>query len=307
MLDIERIKEKINKDGAVFLPNYFSTEETQDLINSFDYPLSQGLNNNICGPVYYLQQKFISQSLVHSRPAFNFISGDIFFGLCKSYLEIPTIKAIRYYETGAGGISMWHHDEKNNGYTSKGLIGIIYLNDVLSNEDGPFEYINSTHRTSLEMADSDFFSTKINQRFKENIVTCLGPRGSLILADSSVIHRARPHCNNFSRKSIFIQVSKLTSDIYKELILVNPSFLNKDHFQDEMLMNYLGFGLPCEKNIYPPTNITHLPFNNEIFRYLSKWIYTLLKQRSFETLPKFLKVKLRKIIGRPVDYDAQKK
>ncbi len=202
---------------------------------------------------------------------------------------------------------MWHHDEKNNGYTSKGLIGIIYLNDVLSIEDGPFEYVKSTHTISHEMDDADFFSTKIDNRFGKDIVTCLGERGSLILADSSVIHRARPHSNTRPRKSLFIQVSKLSSNAYKELILINPSFLKRTNFQDDKFMKYLGFGLPCEKNIFPPTNITHVPFNKEVFSILMKWIFTKLKQSSFESLPKFVKVKLRKAIGRPIDYNAQKK
>ena len=103
MFDIENIKEEIEKNGAVFLPNFFSAEEIKDLINSFDYALSQGLNNNICGPVYYHQQKFISQALVHSKPTFDFILSDSFFGLCNAYVEMPTIKAIRYYETCGGG------------------------------------------------------------------------------------------------------------------------------------------------------------------------------------------------------------
>ncbi len=60
MFDIENIKGELEKNGAIFLPNYFSTEEIQNLISSFDYPLSEGLNSNICGPVYYHQQKFIS-------------------------------------------------------------------------------------------------------------------------------------------------------------------------------------------------------------------------------------------------------
>lgn len=187
------------------------------------------------------------------------------------------------------------------------MIGIIYLSDALSIEDGPFEYIKSSHEISLAMDDAEFYTLKINQRFKENIVTCIGGRGSLILADSSVIHRARPHSSSVPRKSLFIQVSKLTPDIYKELILVNPSFLNKNHIQEEVLMQYFGFGLPCVKNIYPPTNITHLPFNKEIFKYLTKWLSALLKRSAFEALPKFLKVKLRRAIGRPVDYGAQKK
>lgn len=307
MFDIDCIKEKITNDGAVFLPNFFSKEETQKLISSFDAPLSEGINNNICGPVYYLQQKFISQALVHSRPFFDFVSSSNFFGLCKSYLDKPVIKAIRYYETGPGGISMWHHDEKNNGYHAEGLIGIVYLSDVLSIEDGPFEYIKSTHKVSLQMEDSDFFSSIINKKFSQEIISCLGGSGSLVLADSRVIHRARPHNKNCPRRSIFVQVSKLTNNAYKELILVNPSFLKINHFQDEVFLKYLGFGLSCVNKIYPPTDITHVPFSKEVLVGLLRWLFVKLRQGSFEALPKFFKVKFRKKIGRPVDYGAQKK
>ena len=51
--------------------------------------------------------------------------------MAKNFLIKPVIKATRYYMTGGGGVSMWHHDEKNDGYASKGMIMIVYLNDVV--------------------------------------------------------------------------------------------------------------------------------------------------------------------------------
>lgn len=177
----------------------------------------------------------------------------------------------------------------------------------MTEEDGPFEFISQSHKFSLNMNDEDFFTDKIDEKFSGNIRTCLGKKGSLILADTRVIHRARPHNNKSPRKSFFAQVSKLAPNQYKEMILINPSFLQKEQLEDADLMRFLGFGVASENHIYPPTNINHMPLNKEVSWQLMQWLYHQLKKIAFEALPLAIKVLIRKRIKRPVDYGAQKK
>lgn len=122
-MDLHAIEQTLEIEGGIFLPDFFSTRTIEDILDSFSDVVTSGLNNNNSGLVYFLQQKFVSQTLVHSNPVFNFVTKGLFYNLCNQYLKEPVIKAARYYETGPGGISLWHHDEKNSGYASQGVSG----------------------------------------------------------------------------------------------------------------------------------------------------------------------------------------
>lgn len=302
-LEIQKV---IESEGGVFLPEYFSIDYVDEVLNSLSHVLNSGINNNMSGPVYFNEQIFVSQVLAHSEVVFNFMCDDL-FELSKHILADPVVKAARYYETGPGGLSLWHHDEKNAGYSSRGLIAIIYLSDVLAIDDGPFEFIPFSHHVSEAMEDRDFFTDSIRERFGNNYTSCLGRRGSLIIADSKVVHRARPHNKRVMRKSLFTQISKIHEKQYKEQILVNPSFLNERRLNDRNLLTFLGFGLPCEKHIFPPTTIENLPLKKEVLKQMTLWLVKNLKRNCFEMLPKSAKRVIRKNLGREVDYGAQKR
>ena len=187
-----------------------------------------------------------------------------------------------------------------------GVICIIYLSDVQNIEDGPFEFISGSHNFSTNMSDDDFFENKIQHKYKQDIVSVIGQAGTILFADSRVIHRARPHNKKEYRQSLFVQISKETKNMYKEQILINPQFIKNKHLENKELMSYLGFGHKCEPHIFPPTSMSTLPLNRETIAIFSKWIGKRLFQKLFESLPIFLKKYIRKIMGRPLDYDSIK-
>ena len=303
-----QVLSSIDKVGAFYIPNFFSKAEIKVLMGDFEHleKIDSRLNSNNSGLVYYNNQLFISQTLVHSLTVFKFLTDKKIYSIFKSLLGRCVIKASRFYSTYGSGISMWHHDEKNNGYHSRGVICIIYLSDVLNIEDGPFEFISGSHNFSINMNDDDFFENKIRRKYKQDIVSVIGKAGTILFADSRVIHRARPHNKKDCRKSLFIQISKQTKNMYKEQILINPEFITNKHFENKELMSYLGFGHKCEPHIFPPTSMSTLPLNRETVTIFSKWAGKRLSLYLFEKLPIFLKKYIRKFFGRPLDYDSIK-
>ena len=306
-IDDQFILDQLKINGGVHLKDFFSREEVDGFLAQFSDAYKSNLNNNNCGLVYYNQQKFVSQTLVHSRAVFDYLTSKKIFGLLKLYLGKPILKATRYYLTGAGAVSMWHQDEKNSDYTSTGMIMIIYLSDVINENDGPFEFINGSHNYSSEMTDEQFFVEKIESTCKDKITTVFGRAGTLIFADSRVIHRAKPHNNKLFRKSIFIQVSKFETNMYKEMLLVNPSFLTEEILSEPSLLAFLGFGIDSTPFIYPVTSMESLPLNFETLSKFYKWFISRAKKQGFELLPVGVKKMIRNKIGSKVDYDSIKK
>lgn len=157
------------------------------------------------------------------------------------------------------------------------------------------------------MDDSDFFAEKINAKYKDNITTVFGKAGTLIFADSRIIHRAMPHNNKAYRKSLFFQISKYEKGIYKERILVNPGFFSEKDMKDINILEYLGFGMKAVPHIFPPSNLQSVPMNYEILSKIFNWVLIRSKSRAFEALPVGLKKKIRAKIGRNLDYEAIRK
>lgn len=138
-LDTSKILSELADSGAAHFENFFTPEAISKVLDELSLAENADLNGNNCDLVYYHTQKFVSQTLVHSKSIYDFLISDKIFGIVQALLGKPVVKATRYYMTGGGGVSMWHHDEKNNGYQSRGLIMIVYLSDVLNENDGPFE------------------------------------------------------------------------------------------------------------------------------------------------------------------------
>lgn len=254
--------------------------------------------------VFYNNQQFVSQTLVHSKTVFDFLTHKVTQKLFTSFMGECVLKASRYYKTGGGGISMWHHDEKNAGYKSLGIIIIVYLSDVTKPEDGPFEYIRGSHKFSTDLDDEYFFSSNIEKKHSNEIETVFGSAGTIIIADTRVIHRAKPHAGACYRKSLFSQISKLENSTYKERILVNPEYLNEKIIERKNIRNFLGFGLTTVPHIFPPTSIETMPFNRLVLSNLYLWIKKKIINKSFELMPIKVKKIIRKRIGRRVDYGA---
>jgi len=280
----------------------------KDYINNIllDFPETINFNSNNNEKVVYHHQKFVSQTFVHSQKTFNLMTNESIQKIFSDSLTSYTIKSARYYETGRGGISLWHQDEINSNYISNGLIFLIYLNEIKDKSCGPFEFIKGSHRHSLNLKNEDFYSKKIYDNYKDKIVSVCGDSGTVIVADSKIIHRARAHVKKFVRKSLFSQVSQVSSGniTYRERILPNPAFLNDKLLQNEKMRCFLGINMENSNHIFPPTSLSDVPFKIIYIKQFLKWALKGIIKKIFESLPIFLKKKLRTHAKRDIDYDS---
>ncbi len=100
------------------------------------------------------------------------------------------------------GSQRWHRDPGMHGY----LKMFIYLNDV-DEGSGPFEYIPGTHYYGLDKSfpqkqfgQGGFYPPKdvIEKHYSESqIKQCVGPKGTVIFADTSGIHRGGRFSHGF--------------------------------------------------------------------------------------------------------------
>jgi hypothetical protein len=134
---------------------------------------------------------------------------------------------IRYTPGNQGSGEGWHRDAFVGQFKA-----ILYLTDV-SEDTGPFEYILNSHRLLSKYQDKrrhdvPLHTTRIKDEIVEEIIrheserhkVVTGPAGSLVLADTTGIHRGRP-LRSGSRAAL--------TNYYFKADQVTPSFV--DHFR----------------------------------------------------------------------------
>lgn len=107
--------------------------------------------------------------------------------------------AITYRQENIGSGEGWHRDSFFGQFKA-----LVYLTDV-SIDEGPFEFILGSHRTPAKLRDhvrydiplastriTDIAVGKLVEAEPERLITVTGPAGTLVLADTTAIHRGRP-------------------------------------------------------------------------------------------------------------------
>ena len=161
-------------------------------------------------------------------------------------------------------------------------------------EDGEFQFVKKSHKQSNVNNYNVYTNKQILEKFQNDVVSFKGCKGDLIIYDTYGIHRAKPVISykNFVRKSLFIQIDEnLTSAVP---LLVNPSYFDK---LDNKTLKYFGFGLPCDSQTGPNTNIKRLPikifFKEILLPYipykLPRVIYMMFPRRIRQFFKKFFK------------------
>lgn len=313
LLKSPKIFEQIKKDGCISLPNFFSEKEIAEISKEISPSLNENpLNINLPCAVHANTQRFMSQIFVYSKTLVNFVCTNEFQEINEKLISSNYhLKAARYYETGPNGISMWHHDEKSsNNHVGRGLIFIIYLSRVMTMDEGPFQYITGSHKFSSGLNNAeDYFAKNIKNKYGDKVSTVYGEIGTMLIADSKLIHRASPHSGNYLRSSIFMQVSELTDNMpYKEKILIDPGLIGKnDLIKDNRLLNFFGFEIPSVSHIFPKTDASTMPLTELVItqKLVINSIYKRMKKITFEKLPTGIKdIIRRKYLKRPLDYDS---
>jgi len=148
------------------------------------------------------------------------------------------------------GSTLFHRD----GDDRKVLKQFIYLNDVGSN-DGPFEYIKGTHHKgpfrdiASVLAEGGPFAKPRPDRLEsvvelfrpvleQKVISCEGEAGTIILADTSGIHRGG-RCRNHGRRQMFVQVFATNAGFFAQ----TPFKIRKPCSSLEDEINNLVFGV----------------------------------------------------------------
>ena len=103
---------------------------------------------------------------------------------------------VKFVEKNLGSGAGWHKDAYYNQFKS-----ILYLNDV-NEKNGPFELLESSNKIfgTIDIAlklkkgypNTRFSNEEIQKIKTKKIKTILGTAGTLILVDTSLIHRGSP-------------------------------------------------------------------------------------------------------------------
>lgn len=198
----KKILDILYAKGICVLKNYFSENDIQKFNQEFERIFHerkkdiQILNKEDCSNderVFYAEKysKFIRDKFSNNK---------LFDTICKKYTKAPfnkktLINKLRYEEgkvknSGAG----WHRDNHHCQFKT-----IIYLTDV-TEENGNFQWITNSNLKNIgkppprtKNYDTRFFDSTVEELIKNedkcNLVNIIGEKGTIIIADTTYIHR----------------------------------------------------------------------------------------------------------------------
>lgn len=202
---VERLCRSLSKDGYAVVEDFKSRAECAELrsevdrvIREFDAKLWRDEHDSdvrafgIEQVSAQIATSFSTDSLINNV-ARHYLTEDqtCFFTLANRVTPVPN-------NLGSGG--GWHRDTPHE----RQFKSLLYLEDV-STENGPFEYLTGSHhvgfllgtiaRDNIEFAQHRFSEAQV-QAIAERVSTpptvFTGKAGTLLLVDSSGIHRGRP-------------------------------------------------------------------------------------------------------------------
>jgi ectoine hydroxylase-related dioxygenase (phytanoyl-CoA dioxygenase family) len=158
--------------------------------------------------------------------------------IAEAYNAVPTTMGFtltnkieaKDQEFGSGG--SWHRDSYFRQFKS-----ILYLNDVNEN-NGPFQIVTKSNKSNqikkdtkignLEQMQSRFDNNEIEKIIEnepERVHTLTGKAGTLILVDTSTIHRGKPLKNGirYALTNYFFEKTQINSHLIEHFSpLVSP-------------------------------------------------------------------------------------
>lgn len=239
-----------------------------DFINSIVQDVHKSpfnINNHGINGVYLNRQYYSPHLLSLSKNYVDLVTCKELRHLCQSYLSSKEIrlKNQRYYETYGGHPQSWHTDDFAFGRKVKdrGLVFVIYMDNT---DEGEFQLVKNTIQWSETFKSNNYSDQSIINEHPGAVVSFPAPKGSLIIFDSKLVHRAKPvKRRNFVRKSILFHIDEGLEN--GEELLINPELINSP---DAETLQLLGFGnTKVFSNL--PSNINSLPMN-KLFSSLPK-------------------------------------
>jgi hypothetical protein len=203
--EINRYFKDIKKNGFLIVDNFIDKKNCDKIIDAIDC-FKESNKNLIWKDVTNSEFRLFGAEKIN-KEIMNFFLNKTFIGLgskClgRKILNLMTMaNRVEAKKNNLGSGGGWHRDDINFQFKA-----IIYLCDV-DNNNGPFQLLENSN-TFLSMI-KDSIKSKfniLNTRIKNNnialldqkrVKTITGKAGTLILVDTSLIHRGKPLINGF--------------------------------------------------------------------------------------------------------------
>jgi hypothetical protein len=268
--------ENFKKYGFLELENIIPKEQI-DLINIKADPIILNKFNKT-------KTEILIKDLIESGIAEIVLTNENLRKIILSIMPDPILFGFNIYEVDAmqvrthtndNAVDGWHVDtpvlpfldRKQTNFVSF----MIYLTDVMSFEDGPFEV---TSENMLEKLNQKSLSKKI-----------LGPKGTTFIWNNNYLHRASPNIGKIRRRVLKIgfQNNYFQNSFYTELLNAYPSYSKKDEFTNFIFGKYHLTSIKAHKidhllkDYKNSINYKKTEFNSKIKLSLKIYIKKMLK------------------------------
>jgi len=253
----------IEGPGYYIFENVINEEALPDVLSCFSTK-EYLVNNNDVGVVHASSMSFHSHTLAASKSCYDLVTDRKIRAICDSFFAGPyKLSNQRMFETHTKAHMPWHTDNNlqagntfKGKHTLPGILFLFYLSDV--SDTNPFQLIPDSHKWSGEHNERFFSDAHVDQKYGDEIVTVQAPKGTLVLCNTHLIHRAKPFdLPGFKRTTYLFQVDALSDEYagHGEKILINPAFMEDTSPE---VLSYLGFGLPSTYPAFPQTSAATL-------------------------------------------------
>lgn len=195
----KKIAKALNKNGYVVVSNFYSPKVCKKIINQINHSLK---NKKKIWKSADNADKRIFGAEVISKEIKNFFLNKEIKNIAEYYCGfkiknfMTMANKINSFKKNKGSGDGWHKDAYYNQFKS-----ILYLNNV-TKENGPFQVIpksnklinvlKTAYKLKKKYPNSRFSNSEIEMLYKKKYKTLEGQAGTLILVDTSTIHRGKP-------------------------------------------------------------------------------------------------------------------
>lgn len=250
------IVDDLRRKGYYAVENAIS-RETADQILADVNDLRFTINENMPANVVHKGQTFANHIFSRSQTAFDIATSDRVTGVLREALG-PVFRMVgkRVYETRSGFSMKFHSDTAiacADPMQLDTVVFIFYLSDV---EEGEWQIVEGSHlwgETTIGSRESD---EELIARPDLKVVGFKMPKGSLVVYNGRVLHRAKPYVSDsFSRRSFFFQVNRNAET--GEPIIIDAGFIRPDLSDNAKML--MGFGKLPAIPPYPRSSPDSLP------------------------------------------------
>ena len=253
---VASIVETLERDGVVVLPEFasgawlagmqraFRQQLARRRWNTFDGYRQTELFRHMVEDVLRLDQGFVDLAVhpIVGGVAREYVGPDVQLREAKGWLSVPTRRDFHGWHGDA-----WYDQSVVTDRIPREIKAAMYLTDVRS---GAFAYVKGSHR---QIAPRMIKRDEVGAKVKGEILECFGKAGSLVLFDTSGVHRQNmpilePRwATFFNYHSPNVPLQREDVDGYRyHPLLLNAAFLGG---LDDAGRALLGFG---DKTHYQP-------------------------------------------------------